>query len=430
MESHLSRRDFLKRAAFTTGSAVLLAPSGFARKLSPNDKLNLGVIGVAGRGRDDLNEVSSQNIVALCDVDDTKLAAAAKKLPGAKTYNDFRRLMDQKDIDAIVIGTPDHTHAVAAMAALKSGRHVYCEKPLTRTVSECRIVTELARKRGLVTQLGTQIHALDNYRRVVELIRTGAIGLVREVHVWASAVYGGMELPKDEPPVPPGLHWDLWLGPVEFRPYHPEYVPARWRNWWAFGGGTLADFGCHFMDLPFWALELRHPLTVEVIDGPPVNPESVPPWLIVRYTHPARGDKPPVVLTWYQGGKQPALLEGEHREAFKSGVLFVGEKGRLLADYTRRQLLPEKEFEGLKPPTPFIPNSIGHHKEWIHACKTGGATTCAFDYSGPLTEAALLGNVAYRVGQKLEWDAKGMQATNCPAAERFIKHQYRKGWSL
>jgi predicted dehydrogenase len=430
MKPDLNRRDFLKRAAFTTASTFLIAPAGFAGKLSPNDKLNLGVIGVSGRGRDNLNEVSSQNLVALCDVDDTRLAAAAQKFPAAKTYNDFRRLIEQKDLDAIVVSTPDHTHAVATIAALKSGRPVYCEKPLTRTVSECRIVTELARTRRLVTQIGTQIHAGTNYRRVVELIQTGTIGPVREVHVWSSTVYGGIERPTDTPPVPSGLHWDLWLGPVEYRPYHPEYAPAKWRNWWAFGGGSLADFGCHFMDLPHWALNLRHPLAVEIIDGPAVHPESVPPWLIVRYTHPARGEKPPVMLTWYHGGKQPALLEGEQKEYFKSGVLFVGEKGRLLADYTRRQLLPEKDFDGFKAPAPFIPDSLGHHKEWIEACKTGGPTTCAFDYSGPLTETALLGNVAYRAGLKLEWDAKALRAKNSPDADRFIHHHYRNGWAI
>jgi predicted dehydrogenase len=311
---------------------------------------------------------------------------------------------------------------------------VYCEKPLTRTVSEARIVAETAKKRKRVTQIGTQIHAGANYRRVVELTQTKAIGLVREVHVWVGATYGGMERPKDKPPVPPGLHWDLWLGPVEYRDYHPEYAPFKWRNWWAFGGGALADFGCHYMDLPHWALDLRHPLSVEPLEGPPVHAESTPPWLIVRYQYPQRqqGDTtlPPVTLTWYHGGKQPALLDDEQRQYFRSGVLFIGEKGKLLADYTRRQLLPEKDFAGFPPPTPFIPDSIGHHREWVEACKTGGPTTCNFDYSGALTEAALLGNVAYRLGRKLEWNAKTLRAANCREADQFIQHRYRKGWRL
>jgi predicted dehydrogenase len=319
---------------------------------------------------------------------------------------------------------------VAAVAALRSGRHVYCEKPLARTISEARIITETARKLNRVTQIGTQIHAGSNYRRVVELVQSGAIGAVREVHVWVAATYGGMELPKETVPVPANIHYDLWLGPVEYRPYSPEYVPFKWRNWWAFGGGALADFGCHFMDLPHWALGLSHPVTVEPVEGPPVHPESTPPWLIVRYEYPARGEKPPVRLTWYHGGKQPTLLSTEQSAKWKSGVLFVGEKGQLLADYGRHALLPEKDFADFKPPAPFIKDSIGHHKEWIEACKAGGQTTCQFDYSGPLTEAALLGNVAYRVGRKLEWDWKQLKATNCAEAGQYLQHHYRKGWRI
>ena len=430
MTSSINRRQFLKHSAVATTGALLAGVHAQARRISPNEKLNIGMIGVANRAGDDLKEVSGENIVALCDIDDNYLAAVKQKFPGAKTYNDFRRLLDQQDIDAVVVGTPDHTHAVAAVAALRSGRHVYCEKPLARTISEARVITETARKLNRVTQIGTQIHAGSNYRRVVELVQSGAIGLVREVHVWVAATYGGMELPKETVPVPANIHYDLWLGPVEYRPYSPEYVPFKWRNWWAFGGGALADFGCHFMDLPHWALSLSHPATIEPVDGPPVHPESTPPWLIVRYEYPARGDKPPVRLTWYHGGKQPSLLSTELAAKWKSGVLFVGEKGQLLADYGRHVLLPEKEFADFKPPAPFIKDSIGHHKEWIEACKTGGQTTCQFDYSGPLTEAALLGNVAYRVGRKLEWDWKQLKATNCAEASRYIQHHYRKGWRI
>jgi predicted dehydrogenase len=429
MNHSLNRRQFISQTAAATG-VWLVGVQAHARRLSPNDKLNIGMIGVANRAGADLQEVSTENIVALCDIDDNYLAAAKEKHPLAKTYNDFRRLLDQKDIDAVVIGTPDHTHAVAAVAALKSGRHLYCEKPLARTVSETRIIADIARKEKRVTQIGTQIHAGSNYRRVVELVQSGTIGPVREVHVWVAATYGGMDLPKEARSVPPNLHYDLWLGPVEYRPYSPEYVPFKWRNWWAFGGGALADFGCHYMDLPHWALELSRPLTVEPVDGPPIHAESTPPWLIVRYEYPARGAKPAVRLIWYHGGKQPPLLSAEQASKWKSGVLFVGEKATLLADYGRHVLLPEKDFEGFKPPAPFIKESIGHHAEWIAACKTGGPTTCHFDYSGPLTEAALLGNVAYRVGRKLEWDWKGLQATNCPEADRYIQHHYRRGWKI
>src|SRR5881628_335060 len=272
----LNRRQFISQTAVATG-AWLVSVQAQARKLSPNDKLNIGMICVANRAGDDLQEVSTENIVALCDIDDNYLAAAKEKYPSAKTYNDFRRLLDQKDIDAVVIGTPDHTHAVAAVRALKSGRHVYCEKPLARTISEARIIAETARKHKRVTQIGTQIHAGTNYRRSVELVRSGAIGSVREVHVWVNATYGGHDLPKEYPPVPAHLHYDLWLGPVEYLPYSPEWVPFKWRNWWAFGGGALADFGCHYMDLPHWALELRQPLSAEVVDGPPLHSDSTPP---------------------------------------------------------------------------------------------------------------------------------------------------------
>src|ERR1041385_570739 len=326
MSHWFTRRQFIRNTAAATG-ACLVGVQTHARKLSPNEKLNIGMIGVANRAGEDLREVSSENIVALCDIDDNYLAAVREKYPQAKTYNDFRRLLDQKDLDAVVVGTRDHTHAVAVVAALKSGRHVYCEKPLARTISEARIITDTARREGRVTQIGTQIHAGSNYRRVVELVQSGTIGQVPEVHVWVAATYGGMDLPKGTPPVPPNVHYDLWLGPVEYRPYHPDYLPFKWRNWWAFGGGALADFGCHFMDLPHWALGLSQPLSVEPGDGPPVHPESAPPWLIVRYGYPARGDNPPLQLTWYHGGKQPALLSTDQAAKWKSGVLFVGKKG-------------------------------------------------------------------------------------------------------
>jgi predicted dehydrogenase len=429
----ISRRRFLQQSALIAGGLGLGGLwTARAGKGSPNEKLNLGIIGVANQGGYDLENVSSENIVALCDVDDGYLRAARQQHPGAKTYNDFRRLLDRKDLDAVVVATPDHTHAVATVAALRSGRHVYCEKPLTRTVSECRAVMVAARKARRATQIGTQIHAGANYRRVVELVRAGAIGPVEEAHVWVDVTYGGKDRPQETPPVPAALHYDLWLGPVPERPYSPEYLPAKWRNWWAFGGGALGDFGCHYLDLPHWALDLRAPLTVEVLDGPPVHAESVPPWLIVKYGYPARESSPPVKLTWYHGGRRPppAVLAPELAGQWRSGVLFVGRKGMLLADYGRRLLLPEKEFAGFVPPPRSIPDSIGHHAEWLRACKTGEKTTCGFDYSGPLTETVLLGNVAYRAGAGLEWDSKRLRATNCAQAAQFIRHQYRRGWSV
>ena len=427
MNTKLTRRRFLWLG---TAAAALSGCATTRRGGSANSRLDIGVIGVANQGHYNLSNVASENIVALCDVDSLFLSAAGEKFPQAQRFTDFRRMLDRVKMDAVVVATPDHTHAVAAVWAIDTLRHVYCEKPLARTISEARIITDKARRHGRVTQLGTQIHAGSNYRRVVECVQSGAIGPVREVHVWVGATYGGMERPVEQPPVPPTLDYDLWLGPVAARPYSPEYLPAQWRNWWAFGGGALADFGCHFMDLPHWALDLQTPLSAEVVDGPPVHPESTPPWLVVRYEYPARGPQPPVQLTWYHGGRTPELLEQGGDFTWRSGVLFVGDRGRLISDYTRHLLLPEEAFRQFQRPAPFIPDSVGHHKEWIDACKTGAPTTCSFDYSGPLTEAVLLGNVAYRAGCRVEWDPRRMRAANCPAADQYVHHEYRRGWRI
>lgn len=424
-----NRRQFVTNTLVGGAGALLAARASSARPLSPNEKLNIGIIGVANRGADNLRGVSSQNIVALCDVDDTYLQSAAANYPQAKVYNDFRKMLEQKGLDAVVISTADHTHAPAAAMALRAGLHVYCEKPLTHTVYEARVLAELAKEHKRATQMGTQIHAGSNYRRVVELVQSGAIGTVREVHVWCGGGYSGGDRPKETPDVPAHLHWDLWLGPAPERPYHPAYVPFHWRGWWDFGNGTLGDMACHHMDLPTWALKLRYPLTVEA-EGPPVHPESCPPWLIVRYEYPQRENLPPVRLTWYNGDKRPSYFAEGKLPEWGNGTLFVGEKGMLLADYDRHVLLPEKDFVGLTPPKPSIPESIGHYNEWIEACKNGAPTTCNFDYAGALTEAVLLGNVAYRTGQKLTWDPVHLKATNCPEADRYLRREYRKGWTL
>jgi predicted dehydrogenase len=411
------------------GSALWLAAKVPAKGQSPNEKLNIGIIGVANQGRYNLDNVRGENIVALCDVDDNLLNAAWQEFPQARIYRDFRKLLELNALDAVVISTPDHIHAPATLMALQSGRHVYCEKPLTHTVAEARRVAETARRYKRVTQMGTQIHAGSNYRRVVERIQSGAIGKVGEVHVWLDTVYTGNGRPAETPPVPPNLHWNLWLGPAPVRPYHPAYLPFWWRQWWDFGGGTLADMACHWIDLPHWALNLRHPVTIEA-EGPPLKAENTPEWLIVRYEYPARDGQPPVKLTWYNSGKRPALvLEGKVPN-WGAGTLFVGEKGMLLSDYGKHILLPEKEFAGFQPPAPSIPDSIGHHQEWIHACKTGATTTCNFDYAGALTEAVLLGNVAYRTGNKLTWDAVNLKAVGCPEADSFLHPVYRKGWKV
>ena len=432
MSNRWTRREMMRRAALAGAGVWLAGNDARAESRSPNEKLNIAAIGVGGRGAADVNEVASENIVALCDVDEERASKTSAKFPRARKFRDFRRMLDEigRQIDAVVIGTPDHIHAPAAAMAMRMGKHCYCEKPLTHCVYEARVLTDLAREHKLATQLGTQIHAGDNYRRVVELVQGGAIGPVRQVEVRFPGGLGGMDRPKETPPVPEGLDWDLWLGPAPFRPYHPAYVPGRWRAWWDFGNGTLGDFGCHYMDLPFWALQLKYPVTVEA-EGPPPHKETTAPRLTVRYEFPARGDLPPVTLTWRNGKDNlPPIYAEKNIPDWGAAVLFVGDKGMLLANYTKHLLLPESQFAGFQRPEPTIPASMGHHREWVQACKTGASTTCSFNYSGPLTEAVLLGNVSYRAGSKLEWDAEGLRATNCPAAERYLRREYRTGWVL
>jgi hypothetical protein len=329
---------------------------------------------------------------------------------------------------------------------LQLGKHVYCEKPLTYNIEEARKIRLAAADAKVATQMGTQIHAGDNYRRVVELVQSGAIGGVREVHVWVSRAWGWQpneaaakaardivyshERPQDTPPVPKGLKWDLWLGPAPARPFNNIYVPGpKWYRWWDFGNGTMSDLGSHWIDLPFWALDLKHPRTVEA-SGPPVHPEIAPATMSAKYEYDARGDQPAVTLTWHQGQSKPQAWTDKKIPSWGSGVLFVGDDGMLISDYGKHQLLPGDKFKDFKRPTPTIPKSRGHHAEWIHACKTGDPTTCNFEYAGWLTEANHLGNVAYRAGKKLYWNAAEMKADNAPDAEPFIRRDYRKGWKL
>jgi len=439
MHRPLTRRSFLRNVAWTGSGLIILSNSRSVRGTPANSKLNIAGIGVAGRGGDDIQGVASENLVALCDVDDAHAAKTFEKFPAAKRYKDFRKMLDEihGQIDAVVVGTPDHTHAPAGVMAMKLGKHCYCEKPLTRTVYEARVMATLAKEKKLVTQMGTQIHAESNYRRAVELIQTRAIGSVREVHVWLSANFKGPatptdmsqpDAPSDRPPVPATLDWDLWLGPAEYRPYSPAYAPFQWRYWWNFANGQSGDFFCHYCDLAFWALKLRHPTSVEA-QGP-VHAESAAKWTIAKQEYPARGELPPVTLTWYNGGGYPAFVKEKNIPPWGSAVLFVGSDGMLIADYGRNQLLPAEKFADFKRPDPFIPESIGHHREWIEACKTGGPTTCNFDYSGALTEAALLCNVALRTGKKLTWEAEALKAVGCPEADALLRREYRQGWTL
>jgi predicted dehydrogenase len=434
-----TRRQFLATSAaaasaLSLGAYVRTAPAKESN--SPNERLRIAGIGVTGRAGGDLKELSSQDIVAVADVDESLLEKGAALYPTARKYSDFRVLLEKEadKIDAVMVGTPDHTHAPAAAMAMRLGKHCYCEKPLTHTVHEARTLANLAKEKKLVTQMGNQIHSSENYRRVVELIQAGAIGPVAEVHVWVTAAYSGAKFTTGTP-VPKGLDWDLWLGPSVDRPYTEGAHPFHWRRFWDYGTGALGDFGCHFTDLAHWALDLRAPTAVAA-EGPPYDAVSCPEYCIARYEYPARGKQPAVKLTWYDSGKQPDLasqimLGGKPLgQVYKSAQLFIGTEGMLVSNYSQHHLLPEEKFAGFKAPEPTIPRSIGHHREWVEAIKTGGKTTSNFDYAGALTEAVLLGTVAYRSGKRIEWDAANLQVTNAPEAQQFVHKEYRKGWEL
>ena len=441
--SRSSRRSFVRSSAAVSAGLFL---GGSTRAASRLDKLRIAVIGCGGRGGGNLQSVSSEHIAALCDVNEGNMRRAAETHQQARKDTDFRRIFDRaNEFDAVVVSTCEHTHAFATLPALQLGKHVYCEKPLTHSVYEARVIREAAARANVATQMGTQIHAGDNYRRVVELVQTGAIGKVSECHVWVGRAWGLQSAedakrfgdivhvenrPEKADPIPAELNWDLWLGPAPERPYNNVYFPGpKWYRWWDFGNGTMSDLGSHWVDLAFWALKLKAPRTIEAF-GPPAHPEIAPASMHVRYEYAADGDQPEVAVSWYQGTHKPDLLTSGKIPAWDSGVLFVGEKGMLLSDYGKYLLLPEDQFKDFKRPDPFIPASRGHHEEWIHACKTGDPTTCNFEYAGWLTEANHLGNVAYRAGKKLEWNAAEMKVTNTTDADRFIRRDYRQGWQL
>jgi predicted dehydrogenase len=438
MSRPITRRRMIQGTALA--GLWLAGRGGRGAEGSPNEKLHVACIGAGGRGVVNIQGVQSQDVVALCDVDGRQAAATFAKFPKAAKFQDFRRMLDklQKTIDAVVVSTPDHTHAVAAVTAMRMGKHCYCEKPLSHSVFESRTMAGLAAAKKLATQLGTQRHCWQNQRRVVELIQGGTIGPVRECHVWIGGSRGGGQRPKDTPPVPPQLNWDLWLGPAPQRPYHPVYVPYGWRFWWDFGTGETGNMGCHVLDVPFESLSLRYPTAVEA-EGPPVDPETTPRWMKVRYEFPGRGVLPPLVLHWSHGRKPVGVLPEKDLARWGSAVLFVGEKGMLLADLFKWKLFPESRFPGLRAVEgprgraagfSWEPDSSHHYAEWIAACKTGSPTSCHFGYGGPLTETVLLGNVAYRVGERFQWDAANLRAINCPKADGLIRREYRKGWSL
>lgn len=426
----VKRREFLQYGAGATAGLWITSGLMKAQAASPNEKLNIGVIGIGGQGRANWSKMTGENIVAMCDVDDERAGDGYQKVPNAKKFYDYRVMLDKmgNEIDAVVVSTPDHTHANAAIMAMDMGKHCYCEKPMAHDVAAIRAMTELAKKNKLATQLGVQRHTIGNVHRVVEIIRSGAIGDVHTVYSWKGGSRGMPAMPKKFPPVPNHLKWDLWLGPAHDRKYSPDYCPYNWRFWWDFGTGEPGNWGCHILDIPFWALDLSHPVKAKGW-GPPIDPLRSPKSMFSTFEFPKRGNKPPVTLHWYHT-HEPIPFFKENNIPQKGNNLFVGTKGMLLCDFGSRQLLPEDKFADFKEPEHTIPNSPGFRKEWLLACKGGEAPTCNFDYTGPMAETVILGNVAYRVNAEFDWDWKTMTSPNCKAIEPYIRPEYRKGWEL
>ena len=451
----MKRRDFLSSTG--AGAVVFtLLPrrvlGGTAYK-APSDKLNIAGVGVGGMGANYLKGCESENILALADVDDKLAAPVAERYPKAKVYRDFRRLLDEcKDVDAVVIGTPDHTHAVVAMAAMERGKHVYCAKPLTRTIYEARKLATTARDRKLATQMSVQSCASDEALSTVEWVQSGVIGAVREVHVWTDRPVWpqAVRRPRETPPVPAGLEWDLWLGPAPIRPYHPVYHPFSWRGWCDFGTGALGDMACHSFHIVFQALKLGPPASAHAssafsrevaLDGSGGwmrshiidTTETFPNASIVSWDFPARAGMPPVRMTWYEGGlKPPRPSELDPKLALRDdGLLFVGEKGAILSGFAGGPMLvlgpAQRDFT---PPPKTLPRSKGHYLEWIQAVKGGPPANCEFGFGGLLAETALLGVIAIRTQKFLAWDAEAMRVTNEPEANQFVQGMYRAGWSV
>ena len=454
-KKELSRRDFIGGAAaaavFTVVPASVLAG---ARRVPPSEKINIGCIGVGDQGTRDMQTFlakESVRILAVCDVDADHRKKAADIVNDkynnrdCRTYKDFREMLEKhKDIDAILAVTPDHTHAPVSITAMKAGKHVYCQKPMTHTVLEARKMAENARRYKVATQLGTVNQASEDSRLLREWIWAGAIGAVREVHNWSNRPIWpqGIDRPKETPPVPATLDWDLWLGPAPYRPYHPIYLPLVWRGWWDFGTGALGDMGCYSFDTIFRILKLENPTSVEASGSAfapkmweqlQINTETYPRASVIRWQFPARAEMPPVTLTWYDGGMfppEPDELEGQPFQ--REGLLFVGDKGKILCGFSGGgpRLIPESKMQAFKRPPKTLPRSIGHHDEWLRACKGGEPAGANFEYSGLVTQALLLGNVALRIRRKLYWDGPNFKVTNIPEANKYLHFVYRSPWTL
>jgi len=443
MRSRSTRRDFMRSWAAAGAGAWAAMRSARAIQPAPaGDRLRIAQIGCANQGASDLNGVRREQVVALCDVDEELAARTYMRNPHPERFTDYRRLLDKlhKQIDAVMISTPDHMHAPIALAAMQSGKHVFCQKPLTRTIGEARRLAEAARKSGVVTQMGNQGHSNPQARQAVEILRAGAIGAVREVWCWTNRPgFGFTQMsarPAETPPVPKGLHWNLWLGVAPQRPYHPTYHPGNWRGWWDFGTGALGDMGCHIMDAAFWALDLRHPVSVECVS--PDRPAETPPSSCrITWEFPARGSLPPCTLRWLDAGQLPPRELFDGRDIVPNGSLLIGEKGRLYFDDAycgNFVLLPERDFADYQPPAPGLPRPAEratHYSVWVDQCKQGRGSVdllSDFDYAAGLTEMLLLGNVAARTGGKIEWDHQQMRVTNRPEANAYIDPPYRQGW--
>ncbi len=446
MTQRITRRSFLANAATVPAVAGVgyVSSRAAAQSKSANEKLNIMIIGCAGRGGHNMGQFkNSENIVGLCDIDEKNIARGTRSLGDQHKptiYYDLRKAVEHKGLNAVIVSTTDHTHAPANVLAMRNGLHVYSEKPLAHTVREAHVVrqTYLERKDKIATQMGTQIHATDNYRRVVELVQHGTIGQITEAHVWCNR----HSRQNPPPPIegtkeaPSYLHWDLWVGPAPKRGYANGYHPGNltWNRYWDIGNGILGDMGSHLIDLPYWALDLTHPTAVSS-EAPKPHPVIYPSKLKVTWEHPKRGDKPhegALKVVWYDGGSKPSNVLGVDVSKYGIGVLFVGTEGKLLADYGRRTVIkPDGSSQsGVSVPKPWIPKSRGHHAEWLHACKNDPSSTlCNFDYSGRLIEHNLLGTVAHRAGNKrLEYDAKQVKVTNDKLANIFVSKTYREGW--
>lgn len=441
-----SRRSFLGSTVVFFGAAAAAenpVPKR-SRYESPNEKLNMGAIGSGGKGEADTSGCRRENIVALCDVDFNRAAATFKRFPKARIYRDFRVMLESHpEIDAVTVTTPDHTHAVAAMAAMELGKHVYVQKPLTHSIHEARMLRKAAKKNKVQTQMGNQGNSRDGVRLLCEMIWNGDIGDVREVHTWTNRPVWPQDIPRpsEKAKIPPTMYWDLWLGPAPERPYHPSYAPFNWRGWWDFGCGALGDMACHIMDPPFQALRLAEviPTSVEAVIIEGGNDETGPAKSSIKYEFPARGAMPPVTMYWHDGGIRPELPEGLPEGTLmgegSNGSLFIGDKGVATADTygDNARLLPDERMNDYEPPAQTLTRvpRQDHYQNWIDACKGGPAPGSNFEYAAPFTETVLLGNVALRTGKKISWNAKKMKVSNLKDADQlFIQRDYRKGWSL